>query len=82
MESLEPKHTYDKTTITYWSTSTGGEDYITDVSYSNSKLKIVVPSNPNNAQRNFVINLIYDVNFSTTKQKFTFSFQFYQEALT
>lgn len=74
--------TFNETTITYWSSSTGGKDYITDVSYTNSKLTIVVPPNPNNAQRNFTINLIYDVNFSTTKQKFTFSFQFYQEALS
>ena len=74
--------TYNETTIGYWSTSTGGEDYITDVSYSNSKLTIVVPSNPTNVKRNFAINLIYDVDLSTTKQKFTFSFEFYQEALT
>ena len=73
--------TFNETTISYWSSSTGGKDYITDVSYTNSKLTIVVPPNPNNAQRNFTINLIYDVNFSTTKQKFKFGFEYYQQGI-
>lgn len=80
-ESLANKE-FKEIKINYYLTSIGGQDYITDYSYENNVITLVIPPNPLNNQRNFAINLIYDVNFSTTKQKFTFSFQFYQEALS
>ena len=74
-------HEFKEITIDYYSTSTGGQDYITDYSYENNVITLVIPPNPNNAQRNFIINLAFSYTINGDSYAFKFEFQYYQQGI-
>lgn len=74
-------HEFKEITIDYYSTSTGGQDYITDYSYENNVITLVIPPNPNNAQRNFSINLAFSYTINGDSYAFKFKFQYYQQGI-
>ena len=74
-------HEFKEIKINYYSTSTGGQDYITDYSYENNVLTLVIPPNPNNAQRNFAIDLTFSYTINGDSYTFEFGFQYYQQGI-
>ena len=79
-ESLANKE-FKEIKINYYSTSIGGQDYITDYSYENNVITLVIPPNPLNNQRNFYIGLSYSYSVNGYSYTFLISFQYYQQGI-
>ena len=70
---------FDQIKIGYYD---GGKDYITNYSYDKNKIKLTIPPNPNNTQRNFHIDLEYTVNWNySTDNKYIFRFDYFQQGI-
>ena len=68
---------FNQITIGYYGEE---KDYITNYSYEKNKIKLTIPPNPNNTQRNFHIDLEYTVNWNySTDNKYIFRFDYFQQ---
>ena len=68
---------FDQIKIGYYD---GGKDYITNYSYENNVITLVIPPNPLNNQRNFYVGLSYSYSFNGD-YTFYISFQYYQQGI-